>query len=152
MNLKNNNQNIFIIVFFIILSFIFWFLIWWKWYFQQNIDSYKNNNQTNVLQDFNNLFTSDNKSSFSLEDLKIFNEALYLISKNYYSYDSITKKELVDWMIKWVVESLKDKHSEFFNIDETKKFNEVLSWDFEWIWAVVEKNDFWVSVDRLIAW
>lgn len=36
-------------------------------------------------------------------------------------------------MIKGMVDSLGDKHSTYFDIDETKKFNEALSGDFEGI-------------------
>jgi len=96
MNLFKNKQNIFIIILFIIFSFSCGYLIGRKEFFQQIISNYKNNNKILVSQDINNLLTSDNKSDFSSEDLKIFNEAFSLISKNYYSYDSITKKELIN--------------------------------------------------------
>ena len=59
---------------------------------------------------------------------------------------------LVDSAIKWLVEWLWDKHSQFFNTKETKKFNDMLSWDFEWIWAVVDKNELWVTIERIIKW
>jgi carboxyl-terminal processing protease len=51
-----------------------------------------------------------------------------------------------------MVESLWDKHSEFMTISETERFNQALSWDFEWIWAVVEKNPLWVQIERIIKW
>lgn len=54
-------------------------------------------------------------------------------------------------MIKGFVGSFGDKHSGYFDIEETKKFNEVLSGDFEGIGAVIEKNDFGVIIDRIIA-
>lgn len=74
-----------------------------------------------------------------------------MASENYYWFDSIPEKEIVSGMIKWFIESFGDKHSEYFNLDETKKFNEVLSGDFEGIGAVIEKNDFWVVIERIIA-
>lgn len=45
-------------------------------------------------------------------------------------------------MIKGFIGAFGDKHSEYFNPEETKKFNEMLSGDFEGIGAVIEKNDF----------
>ena len=33
---------------------------------------------------------------------------------------------------------------------ETKNFNEALSWDFEWIGAVVEKVELWVAIERIL--
>lgn len=105
-----------------------------------------------ISQDFNNLFKNDKTLPLIQEDIKILEESLNIIYNKFYSANSISKKELVYWMIKWAIESLKDKHSEFFNIEETKKFNNILNWDFEWIGAVISKNDFWVQVDRIIAW
>ncbi len=97
---------------------------------------------------------SDIKSVFSQSDLNLdkFWEVYSLIKLHNYDSDWIIKEDLVDSAIKWLVEGLWDKHSEFMTIEETKKFNNVLSWDFEWIWAVVEKNELWVIIDRIIKW
>jgi len=54
-------------------------------------------------------------------------------------------------MIKGIIESLKDKHSEYFNQEETKKFNAMLSGDFEGIGAVVKKHDLGVMVEQIVA-
>jgi len=94
-----------------------------------------------------NLFSKE-KSPINLD---LFNEVYKKVSENYYGFDTLSEKELVSGMIKGFIEAFGDKHSEYFNIDETKKFNEVLSGDFEWIGAVVEKNDFGVIIDRIIA-
>ncbi len=83
--------------------------------------------------------------------LDLFYEAYKIASDNYYGFDTVSEKDLVSGMIKGFVWAFGDKHSEYFNIDETKKFNEVLSGDFEWIGAVIEKNDFWVIIERIIA-
>lgn len=85
-------------------------------------------------------------------DLKRFWDAYSIVKKNYYSLDWIKEDDIVDGAIKWMVEALWDKHTEFMNADETKSFNEVLAWDFEWIWAIVEKTDIWVKIDRIIKW
>lgn len=108
-------------------------------------------NKITISQNFNNLFKNNDTNSLNSNDTKIFAEALDIIYNKYYSANSISKKEIVYGMIKWAVDSLKDKHSEFFNIDETKKFNETLSGDFEWIGAVIVKSDFWVLIERIIA-
>lgn len=151
MNFFKQNKYIIILILITTFSFICWLFSgitgiikinnsdsWWKW-------------KVVISQNFNNLFKSENSSFLTNSDLIIFQESMDIIINNFYSANSISKKDLVYWMIKWVVESLKDKHSEFFNIDETKKFNETLSWDFEWIWAVIAKSDFWVLIERIIA-
>lgn len=83
--------------------------------------------------------------------LDLFYEAYKLSADNYYWFDTLSEKDLVSGMIKGFIWAFGDKHSEYFNIDETKKFNEVLSGDFEGIGAVIEKNDFWVVIERIIA-
>ena len=83
-------------------------------------------------------------------DLNQFWKAYNIISKNYYSSDTIKQQDLVYWATKWLVEAMWDKFSEFMPPEENKKFMENLSWDFEWIWAVVDKNEMWVVVDRVI--
>lgn len=85
-------------------------------------------------------------------DMTKFWEVYNLIKQDYHNSNWISKDKLVDSAIKWLVEWLEDKHSEFLTADETNKFNDVLSWDFEWIWAVVEKNELGVMIDRIIKW
>ncbi|EKE29125.1 MAG: hypothetical protein ACD_2C00221G0007 [uncultured bacterium (gcode 4)] len=145
MTYKFNKQYIFTIVF-ILFAFFCWYIAWQRDFIGITADQYNNEKRQNILQDFNKVFKNDKNI-----DLKLFNEAYDIVSANYYWFKNLSDKDIVYWMIKWLVWSLKDKHSEFFDIDETKKFNETLSWDFEWIWAVVEKNDFGVSIDRIIA-
>jgi len=85
-------------------------------------------------------------------DLTKFWETYNLIKLNNYDTEWVDKNKLLDSSIKWLVQWLWDKNSEYFSIEDAKKFNEVLSWDFEWIWAVVETNELWVIIDRLIKW
>jgi carboxyl-terminal processing protease len=77
-------------------------------------------------------------------------EVYFYLDKEYYSSSSIKKEDLVESAIKWMVEWLWDKHSEFMTIKETERFNGALSWDFEWIWAVVDKTSVWVKIERII--
>jgi len=85
-------------------------------------------------------------------DLKNFWEVYELIKKDFYSEETIDKSKLVEWAIKWMVDSLWDKHTEFLTQKEEERFNEILSWDFEWIWAIVEKSILWVKIERIIKW
>ncbi|MDD2916323.1 MAG: S41 family peptidase [Candidatus Gracilibacteria bacterium] len=84
-------------------------------------------------------------------NIDLFYEAYKQASENYYGFDTISEKDMVSGMIKGFINSFGDKHSEYFNIDETRKFNEVLSGDFEGIGAVIEKNDFGVVIGRIIG-
>ncbi len=90
-----------------------------------------------------------NKGDKSL-DLTLFWEAYNKIKKEYYSIEWIKNEDLVSWMITGLVNSLWDRHSEYMSTIEKKAFEETLSWDFEWIGAVVEKTEDWVIVSMVI--
>ena len=138
---KDKNKNNFSLFFVIFLtSFLLWIIF--SFNIAKNIDSelLKTNNNSSISSV---LWKSD-------LDLTKFYEVYNLIKMNNYDANTINKQDLVDSAIKWLVDWLWDKHSEYMTEDETKKFNEVLSWDFEWIWAVVEKNPMWVIIDRII--
>ncbi|MFK7780266.1 MAG: S41 family peptidase [Candidatus Gracilibacteria bacterium] len=111
----------------------------------------------NVGKNINNALlknanSSDIISIFREKDLDItkFWEVYELIKLYNYSGSGINKNELVDSSIKGLVKGLGDKHSEYLTADETKKFNDVLSGDFEGIGAVVEKNELGVIIERII--
>ena len=77
-------------------------------------------------------------------------EACFYLKREYYDSDVIKKNDLVESAIKWMVDWLWDKHSEYMTKKETKNFHEALSWDFEWIGAVVEKVELWVMIERIL--
>jgi len=77
-------------------------------------------------------------------------EAYYFLEREYFDTSVIKKNDLVESAIKWMVDWLWDKHSEYMTKKETKNFNEALSWDFEWIGAVVEKVELWVAIERIL--
>ncbi len=83
-------------------------------------------------------------------NLEKFWDTYSLLKEKYYSLDWVKKSDLVDWAISWMIDSIWDKHSEFMSSKDAKSFNDSLSWDFEWIWAVVEKNLLWVEIDRIL--
>lgn len=150
----NNKKIITILSFFIIFltSFIVWYNV--SIMASNSANSYFDN--INFVKNITKTSNINNDSSissiFAKKDLNLDNfwKAYNIISKNYYSSDTIKQQDLVYWATKWLVESLWDKFSEFMPPEENKQFSQALSWDFEWIWAVVDKNEIWVIVDRLI--
>ncbi len=83
-------------------------------------------------------------------DMTSFWDIYSIIETQYFSNGKIEKQDLVRGAITGMVEALGDKHSEFMTPEINKKFEETLSWDFEWIGAVVEKNPLGVSVERIL--
>ena len=143
--MKNvSNMNNFIRFFIIFLTSFLLGII-----FALNVAKIIDINSLKILD--KNTITSIVKNDKDL-DLKRFWEVYELIKYNNYNSNWIKKDDLVNSAIKWLVEWLWDKHSEYMSPDETSKFNNILSWDFEWIGAVVEKNILWVVIDRIIKW
>ncbi|EKD44124.1 MAG: hypothetical protein ACD_71C00230G0001 [uncultured bacterium (gcode 4)] len=144
-------KNIFLILI-CILSFLFWIVV--NSFFP--IKAFEERVQSFIAWKFSEENISVPQKNNSLEketnlNLDMFYEAYKFSSENYYGFDTLSEKDLISGMIKGFIDAFGDKHSEYFNLDETKKFNEVLSGDFEGIGAVIEKNDFWVIIERLIA-
>lgn len=85
-------------------------------------------------------------------DLSLFWQAYSIIKNNYFEKENIDNSEIQKHLITWLTESLWDKFSEYMDIETQEKFTNLLSWDFEWIWAVIKKHELWVSIDSLIKW
>ncbi|MDQ7022195.1 MAG: S41 family peptidase [Candidatus Gracilibacteria bacterium] len=73
-----------------------------------------------------------------------------IIKKDYYDLDGIKKQSLITGATKGLVESLGDKHSEYFSKKDNEEFEKMLSGDFEGIGAVVDKLDFGVKIERVL--
>lgn len=145
MNKLNNTKNFLLFFIIFLTSFLLWVFASSKIEYvselSQKVDSSKSLQEN--LKDA--LLTKD-------LDLTLFWQVYNLVSKNYYSNWETTKKDMEYGLIKWYMSSLWDKFSEFMTPEETKDFEWALSWDFEWIWAVIEPNELWVVVDRVIKW
>jgi len=143
---KGSFYNFLKVLTLVLTFFILWVIVWpsLKQYYVKNI----------VKTDENNVNFNNKLDIFSKNDLDLekFWKVYSLMKKNYYDESKVKKEDLVNWAIYWMVNAIWDKHSEFMDSEETKKFNEVLAWDFEWIGAIVEKTWVWVKVDRLIKW
>ena len=146
--MENQNKNYkYYLLFFIIFltSFSLWFFV------SENI---KTTDNINKNQDLNSKVWEFIKEKMLKKDLNLtlFWQVYNIIVSNYYSSDELKEKTLEYWLIDWLVKSLWDKYSEFMTPEVTKEFENTLSWDFEWIWAVIEKNELWVMVDRVLKW
>lgn len=139
--MNNKKINNILIVFIIFLtSFILWIFFT---LFLDNIlentmlKTKKYNIETNLKeQEWINLSKYD----------KVYN----IIRNYYYDNDKLTDDDLINWSINWLVDWIWDKHSDYLTPEEYKQFNDNLSWDFEWIGAVIEINPLWVEVDRIL--
>lgn len=143
MSEKQKNTNTFLLIF---ITFLTSFLLGFYTSLKFDIEILKKKDD-NIVQSIikENLLKKD-------LNLDLFWQVYNIINSNYYSSDELKSKKLEYWLIDWLVKSLWDKFSEFMNPEVTKQFNEALAWDFEWIWAVIDKHELWIIVDRVIKW
>ena len=151
MKFKMWKYSFFVIYLTSILTF---FLLWLNYsykvndFYVKNILEREENKTFNLKDDIIDKYVTNSKDL----DLEKFWQVYSYIKKDFYWSGVINKSDLVDWAISWMVDSLWDKHSEYMTLETTKKFDEALTWDFEWIWAVVETNPVWVIIDRVLKW
>jgi len=90
----------------------------------------------NIMSDLlkSKTYVVTGESTYEESDLDLTRvlEAYYFLEREYFDTSVIKKNDLVESAIKWMVDWLWDKHSEYMTKKETKNFNEALSWDFEW--------------------
>jgi len=93
-------------------------------------------------------FVATGSSARDLDDLptQTLGEAYKAVKNNYYGFSTIQKETLVEGMIKGMMDSLKDKHSLYFDPSETQEFNQTIKGNFEGIGAYVGKTQSGVLV------
>ncbi len=125
-------------VFILILTSFVWG-IFFSQYIEENSQSLLWKTQKEVFSTFHK-----NLDFWPLQD--VYN----VIEDNYYGQKNIDTQKLIEWAISGMVQNLEDKNSEYMTPEITQRFFESLSWDFEWIGAVVEKVPVWVQVERVL--
>lgn len=137
--MSENKKNIF---FTNLLLYLTFFLL--GFYISYKFDLYKAINQS--LENVDNVKNSK-EEALNLDKLNLVYDYL---KKYHYDFPKVDKKEIEESAIAWLANWLKDPYTEYFTVKETKDFMENLNWDFEWIWAVLEKNDLWVKIVSVI--
>lgn len=132
---------------------IFWTIFWlWIWYiigwFFPLQTSFTEVPSLQVASGEISVPTSLRESILTPKTEKIFS----LIEKNYYGFKNISPEKREDAFIHSLVASMGDKHSEYFNIDETKEFTSELNGDFEGIGAVIGEVTEGVKIEKVIVW
>lgn len=159
--MNNKKSNFIIVLTIIIFSFIIWNLSsdYIRIFDVQNSKIITNHTDeiTSTWKTNKNDFNSWNFSfwvnNLFLDkdlDLDVFWKVYNIIKTNYYSIDKVDKEKLVYGATKGMVDALEDKYTTFMVPDEAEKFVQMLSGDFQWIWAVINKNELWVEIDRVL--
>lgn len=77
-------------------------------------------------------------------------EAYWYLEKYYYGFHERTDVEREDALISALASSLWDKHTSYFNPKDAKEFSESLSWDFEWIGAVIKEHPKGIQIMKVL--
>lgn len=82
------------------------------------------------------------------------NEITSILEDNYYETWNINTGKMEDNAIKAYVDGIDDPYTTYLNVSTNSGFQEELKWqtDFEGIWAVVSKKDYYIQVEELIKW
>ncbi len=119
--------------------FVSWVLSW-AWVYQYM-------NQWEIQKVYTNRVYTNVES---LMNSKKIQEAYNIIADHYYKFSEHDKNDLKNGVIRGIVGSLEDKHSEFFTIDEAKEFHDTLAWDFEGIGAVIWDDKKGILIEKII--
>ena len=139
MTFKKTNKFLTYLLLFLTF-FLLW--IWYSYYFLQN--------SQNIIVKKEKEIVIEKEKNITELNLEKYNKVYDYIKEMYYDFDEVKSEDLVESSIDWLVKWLKDPHTEYFNAKASKDFKESLSWDFEWIWAVLEKVDQWVKILSVI--
>lgn len=139
-----------------ISSYNFYFLsekvLWEKIIEESEISSLKNTSSNlldmyvvkqlieNKKSDNNNI----NLNNDSLQNQKaIFDDVYNTILSRHYNKANINSTDMMYSAIQWLAAWSKDKFTTYFPPVEKKQFNEMLSWEYDWIWAYVDMVKPW---------
>lgn len=137
------------------LAISFALLNWFLWYVRGWIEW-----PQTVKLDTNNILTSlkNSMKTFSSWDIperyKSFDVVWDVLNKQYYDNDKLDFENMMDNALKGYVDAVWDPYTVFMTTEENNWFQEDLKWekDFEWIWAIVTKKEWWVMVEQVLKW
>lgn len=84
---------------------------------------------------------------------EILNDVYQRLKTDYLYSDKLSWSKLEYESVKWMVNSLWDNYSNFYAPSQANDLNESLEWEYEWIWAYVEKTkDGKIIISSPIKW
>lgn len=126
-----------------ILFLMVWVLIW---FFISNY--YLNNNFVSYLlnTDVTHHDIVSNKNFDRFDDIDS------VLKDYYYDYSGIDHEAMVENAVKAYVDGIWDPYTVYMDAEANNSFMGDLEWEtnFEWIWAVVSKKDYYILVEELI--
>ena len=131
------------------LVFLFFSGIFFGFYFAK-IPVQPENPIFSSLSYFSSWIVSQDTGDISVFDSRKIQEAKKMIQSEYYHFSEKTKEDIENGMINALVASLWDKHSSYFPPKEAEEFSDTLRWDFEGIGAVIDENQKWIKIQKVL--
>lgn len=108
-------------------------------------------NITNINTETLNALNSKYKIT-EVSNFEILNDAFLMLSNDFIDKEKISDEELLMWAIKWLAESVDDKYTVYFPPSDAISFQEHLNWEYEWIGAYVDMEDWFFKIISPIEW
>lgn len=94
----------------------------------------------------------DNPDTEDKVDTEILDDVYQRLKTDYIYSDKLSWTKLEYESIKWMVNSLWDKYSNFYAPTQATDLNESLEWEYEGIWAYVESHSWKIIITAPIKW
>ena len=101
------------------------------------------------------------KNVVSSEDLGLWSkkyerfDAVYgILQSAYYDIEKLNTGKMLNNALKAYVDAIDDPYTIYMDSEQNSGFQEELKWtsDFEGIWAVVSKKDYYIQIDEIVKW
>lgn len=105
----------------------------------------------NLIQEYI-LNTNEIDDSYYADKYERFEQVDNILKKQYYEYDEVDHDIMIEEALKAYVNWIGDPYTVYMDAEENSGFVEDLEWesDFEWIWAVVSKKDYYILIEEII--
>lgn len=94
----------------------------------------------------------EHESTYYIEKYDRFEDIDWILQNQYYDFSGIDSTVMIEDAVKSYVDWIWDPYTVYMDADTNSGFMQDLEWesDFEWIWAVVSKKDYYILVEEVI--
>ncbi len=145
----------------VLILFILGILLGWFW--RQLVHEWNTLHQPLIQEGKLNLdgLVASIKNVVNAKDLWIsdpsyqrFGEINTILESNYYDKEKIQTGKMLDNALKAYVDAIEDPYTIYMDNSTNSGFQEELKWssEFDGIWAVISKKDYYIQIDEIIKW
>ena len=111
---------------------------------------------TNLVDKINQyaMMPEDNSVDYYQDKYERFEMVDHVLNDWYYNYENIDQKHMMQEALKSYVDGIEDPYTVYMDADQNSGFVWSLEWEeeFEGIWAVVTKKDYYVLIEEILKW